>query len=576
MKIKLILSLLGLSVAGTLAAKTLSPADALERVMISDTRKAKTVGSAPVLQSVTYDRTGTPALYIYTYSGDRGFMLLPADDAVAPLLGYSETNSFRLTDMPENLKSWMAYYTDQIEDARGSEPYVAVQTRAGERAPIQPLLKTTWDQGAPFNTECPYLGNRRCVTGCVATAMAQVMKYWQYPASGKGSVTYRPESFEEDLTMDFSATSFDWENMLDVYGKTYNATQRYAVATLMKACGYSVRMKYSPVESGAYSKDISTALINYFGYDQGLSRRDRADYTSQDAWDEMVYNDLIYSGPVIYSGQSTNGAHCFVCDGYDGNGFFHINWGWGGMSDGYFLLNELTPNEVGTGGHYGGYNLQQSVVTGIMPPVGRLTLDSMGIDNAAEDSGNVKGWGYTYRINDFSNILLSVNLTISGGHISAPLTYTVYEYDPDAKKNGNMVLESKFDEPLNASDGKVTCSTYLRLNNYDVSKLYNLVVSYELKGQRTTIGSLRMAASSGVDDVMIADALPVMRLDGRTLTVSSEDVADVCVYDLGGNAVVRASGTSLDINLSAMAKGVYIATATTSRGAKQTLKLLLR
>ena len=576
MNFKILFAILALSAAGYAAGKSLSPAEALSRVVSSDIRKAKNASAAPTLLATSYDKTGNPAIFVYTYSGAEGFMLVSADDAVAPLLGYSETNSFILDDMPENLASWMSLYTDQIEAARDLAPYVAVGTRANEMAAIRPLLKTTWDQGSPFNAECPKVGNRLCVTGCVATAMAQVMKYWEYPLEGKGSIAYKPEMLDEELTLDFSTITFDWENMLDVYGKSYSTVERKAVATLMKACGYSVKMNYTPGESGAYSKDIVPALVNYFGYDRGVALKDRSGYASQDAWNAMIYNELKTAGPVIYNGRSSSGAHCFVCDGYDGNGYFHINWGWGGLSDGYFLLNELTPKEVGTGGHYGGYNLSQSAVVGIMPPVGRLTVEDISIDNAAADSGNVKGWGYTYRINDFSNILLSVDLIISGGHISAPLYYAVYDYDPDTKKNKELVLESEFDKPLNASDGKVTCSTYVHLNNYDPGKLYNLVVSYDLKGQRNTIGSVRLAASAGVEDVVLTQDVISLRHEGNVLIAEGDTPVNLQLYDLSGSSVASVSGVSPRIVLSGMAGGVYIAVAKSAEGRMKTLKLHLK
>ena len=576
MKIKLLLSILTLSMGANVLARPLSPQEALTRTEPTQVRKIKKASASPQLVGTTYDNYGKPAIYVYTYSGREGFMLVAADDAVVPLLGYSEKGSFSLEGMPGNIDSWLSLYTEQIEAARSLPPYVAYQTRAGEMAAIGPLLNTKWDQNNPYNSECPMLNGRRCVTGCVATAMAQVMNYWKYPLVGKGSITYTPPAFDEELSLDFSTINFDWDHILDVYGKTYSSTERMAVARLMKACGYSVRMKYTAGESGAYSKDISSALINNFGYDRGVNERDRSAYSSQDDWNRMVYNEMAVTGPVIYCGQSVNGSHCFVCDGYDGNGFFHINWGWGGMSDGYFLLDELTPHEVGTGGHYGGYNLNQSIIAGVMPPVGRITLESMSIRNAADDSGNVKGWGYTYRTNNFSNILLDVTLTISGGHVAAPLICSVYEYDPDTKRNGEKVLESEFDEPLNASDGKVTCSTYVHLNNYDPEKLYNLVVSYDLKGERSVIGSLRLAASAGVGEIVVDENGLTLRQEGSAIVVEGEGAVTLDIYDTSGMAVVSAKGYGLKLDLSGLTPGLYVASARNDDGLTRTLKLLLK
>ena len=578
MKIKILVSVLTLGIASTAMAKELSPEEALGRVLKSEVRKASKQGDSPRLLEVSYDRSGTPALYVFSYSGETGFMLVSASDAVAPLIGYSETNSFSIKNMPSNLSSWIENYTVQIEASKELDPYVEVKTRVGEKAEIKPMITSQWDQMDPYNSECPELNGRKCVTGCVATAMAQVMNYWQYPQTGNGSNTYTPAAIGQQLSMDFSTVTFDWENMLDTYPRNgYSATQRRAVAMLMKACGYSVSMNYTNWESGAYSKNIMGALTNNFGYDQGVRQVLRSGYSSQDEWNDMIYNELATTGPVIYGGQSTSGGHSFVCDGYDGNGYFHINWGWSGMSDGYFLLNELTPNEVGTGGHYGGYNLQQDAIVGIMPPVGRLTVEKIYIDNAADDSGNVKEWGYTYRIMDPSNIGLAVDLTIKGGHVSAPLYYTIYDTDPETKKNKEVVLESTFDKPVNASDGKVTCSTSIRMANFDPSKLYTLNVAYELKGKRETLGSIRMAASSGVDDVLLPESIISVRQVGNSLRVEGMGEIAVVLYDLGGTALAKASGReSLNMDLSGIAKGVYIAVAYDGEGNSRQIKLRLK
>ena len=575
MKIKVSLLSLSLLAAFAANASLLTPSQAVQRLSMEGRHYLRGGNSNPEYIGEIKAEDGKPAIYVYTYSGDKGFMLLSADDAVPCLLGYSENNAFSIEDMSPSTRSFLNLYAGEIQASRGCAPYKANSTRANEWAAIPPMMTTTWDQGNPYNSLCPRINGRKSVTGCVATAMAQVMKYWEYPLTGKGSISYSPESMEETLSMDFSETTFDWASMQDSYSNGYSSLAATAVATLMKACGYSVKMKYTSSESGAYSRDISTALVNYFGYDKDTSRKSRSDFT-QDQWNSMVYDNLSRIGPVIYGGNSTGGAHCFVCDGYDGNGMFHINWGWGGVSDGYFLLNELTPSAIGTGGHYGGYNMSQDAIFNIMPPVGRLALTGISIDNAADDSGNVSGWGYTYRISDFSNILLSVELKIGGGHVSSPLYVTVYETDPETKKNGNIVLDRQFEQPINASDGTVSYSTYLNLSNCDVSKFYTVNVAYELKGQKTTIGSVRMAASSGVDDVLDdSDSLRVYRMGDNIMAVSGSEVV-LQLYNAAGALVGSAEGIQPAIKVNALPGGVYIARAADRQGAVRTLRLLLK
>ena len=568
MNAKKIFTIMTLTLGGaaSIAAAPLTPAEALQR---AGTR----TDASPVYQSTIKDTEGNPAIYVYTYSGTEGFMLLPADDAAAPMLGYSREGTFSTDGAPESLRSWIGGYSSQIAKARKLDavPWQPAATRAGELPEIKPLLTTTWDQRAPYNNLCPEVNGRRSVTGCVATAMAQVMNYWKYPAVGTGSITYSPKEINRDLTMDFSEYPFDWENMADSYRKDYTAKQANAVSMLMRACGYSVQMNYTPYESGAYAYEIANALTTYFGYDKGVSRKERVNY-SQNSWKELIHGELTNVGPVIYNGVSTGGAHCFVCDGYDGKGYFHINWGWSGVSDGYFLLEELTPKEVGTGGHYGGYNMNQDAIIGITPPVGRLIVNELYVDNAANDSGNVRGWGYTYRINDYSNIRLAADITVAGGHVSSPLFVTVYETDPSTLKNLSTVLETTFTEPINDSEGNAVHYTSVNLSGCDVSKLYTINVAYNLKGQKQDAGNLRIAASSGVGDIAAGDStLSIFR--ERDILKASDGGAEISVYSLEGALVARARG---EVSLAALSKGIYIARASGSGGSSATLKLHLR
>lgn len=576
MKEKIIFSLLALGSIGTIAAAPVSPEEALLRLEKTNVRQVRSDSQPPRLIETKFDESNKPVMYIFSYSGENGFMILSADDAVAPLLGYSETGKFGGEDNSPSFESWLSFYTAQISDLRDAPKYVATATRADEWAAISPMIKSEWGQTTPYNNECPLIGNRRAATGCVATAMAQVMRYWKYPASGKGSITYKSPNVSGDLFIDFEATEFDWGSMQDFYRLTYSDKAAKAVATLMKACGYSVKMTYDAFESGAYSKDIPAAFYNHLGYDSGVSRKLRSAYDTQDAWNKMIYDELASVGPVIYNGQSPYGGHSFVCDGYDGKGYFHINWGWSGLSNGYFLLNELNPSEVGTGGHTGGYTGSQEVVVGIMPPVGRLTLGNLSIDNAAEDSGNVKGWGYTYRINDFNNIVVSVDLQVNGGHISSPLYVTVYETDPDTKKNGAMVVDQKFDSRLDMSDGTATFTQKIGIKNFDISKFYTLTVAYELKGQRTTVGNIRLAVSSGVDDVIGGYGSLSLFSDGGFVKAEGEGRIDVKIYNMGGSLVAQSAGLNPVVSTSQLSTGVYLVKATSESGVSRTLRLLLK
>ena len=241
-----------------------------------------------------------------------------------------------------------------------------------DRAAIAPLIKTKWDQGEPFYNQCPVSNGRQCYTGCVATAMAQVMYYHKYPEAGIGSISFTSTRINQTLSLDFTKEKFDWSNMLDYYAPgNYTEAQANAVAYLMKACGYSVKMGYGTESSGASGVSIGAAMVQYFNYDVNCHSEYRMRYSFTE-WNDMMYNNLKEVGPVIINGQAPGeGGHSFVCDGYDNAGYYHINWGWGGMSDGYFALEALNPGAQGIGGFAGGFNFFQNAIFGIQPPAGK-------------------------------------------------------------------------------------------------------------------------------------------------------------------------------------------------------------
>ncbi len=354
-------------------ATPLTPEQALSRLGTSGMNKVASKASGAKLVYTEATEAGAPAAYIF--NNKDGYMVLSADDIAYPMLGYSDTGSIDSDNMSPEMKWWLGEYAKQIAAANAAghvrKTLEASGTRADKKA-IAPLVKTRWDQDAPYNLECPKSRMKNTYTGCVATAMAQVMNYWKYPEVGQGSITYKANTLGKNLTMDFSTQKFDWSNMIDNYSTTeYTTEQANAVAYLMKACGYSVKMDYGLDSSGAFSFNIAPALVKYFNYD-GNAREVLRLYYGPSEWEDMIYEQLSTVGPVIYGGQSAlDGGHSFVLDGYDGNGYFHFNWGWSGMSDGYFVLSALNPDALGTGGGSGGYNYDQHAMFGVQPPTGQ-------------------------------------------------------------------------------------------------------------------------------------------------------------------------------------------------------------
>lgn len=367
-------------------SRTVTPDEALARANAVPQARAMSAANVsstakPALVHTQVTEAGEPAAYIFNNAGDTGYMVLAGDDVAWPVLGYSLTGKIDRNSIPPQMQWWLQEYARQIEYARAN----GAENAAADARPavpstqvIEPLIKTHWDQGEPFNGKCPMLNAQRTYTGCVATSMAQVMKYFNYPETGRYSISYNDESgCGKRLSLDFSKIHFDWANMLDNYlpGK-YNEAQANAVATLMQAAGYSVRMSYAADASGALAMDISRGLKRFFNYDPNMEYALRS-YYSTTVWKQKIIDNLAEVGPVLYGGASMlGGGHSFILDGYDGNGYFHFNWGWSEMSDGYYLLDALNPSALGAGGgDGGGYNFTQDALFGVQPPTGKPAIE---------------------------------------------------------------------------------------------------------------------------------------------------------------------------------------------------------
>lgn len=314
------------------------------------------------------------AYYIFSDSNADIFTIVSADTRLPQILGYSMNSTFDAAEIPCNLHWWLESMTSEIAYFLQSDPPEPTQTRAIETEtpyrPVEPLLTTKWNQDGPFNIMCPLVGGVRCPTGCAATAMAQVMKYHNYPEKGTGQ--RNDYDFEHE---------FYWDRMIDDYrNEQYVSQNARAVADLMLACGKSMDMLYTPSASGANTHIQQHSLTAYFGYDKDVRIIER-DYFSLADWTKLIYGELEAGRPVIYGGIAPAGGHEFVCDGYSGDGLFHINWGWGGLSDGYFRLSALTPSDNGIGGYAGGYNSQQFAFINVQPDDGDGELQRYLITN---------------------------------------------------------------------------------------------------------------------------------------------------------------------------------------------------
>lgn len=389
-----------------LLAAPLTPEQALRRVQGNSALKMPSKsGTSMKLSFSMQTQKGEPAVYIFDRPASSGYLIVSADDTATPLLGYADSGSFDANNMPPQLEWWLSEYASQIDYASANGIKNTYAPIANKKE-IAPLVKTKWNQGTPYNNLCPSVNNVKCPSGCVATAMAQVMKFWNYPDVGTGRVTATlPSGGTGEGFINLAQKPFDWNNMIDSYsGYDYTNEQGNAVATLMQAAGYAAKMNYAPGGSGALSINAAISLSKNFKYNPNIQYLQRL-YFNASEWNEIVYNELAAGRPILYGGQSTSVGHEFVCDGYDGNGYFHFNWGWGGMSDGYFILDALNPNSVGTGGGAGGgYNSRQDIIIGIQPSsvetdvyltqFGNLSASASGsnISLALNYNGNVGNW----------------------------------------------------------------------------------------------------------------------------------------------------------------------------------------
>jgi len=362
-----------------------------------------------------------PATYFYVFntSTATGFVIVSADDVVYPILGYSGESNFNPEDIPENMMKWLEGYKAQIryavenglqatEEIKDEWDALLTGTGINSTAPptggVNPLLQTKWNQSPYYNALCPYDNQygERTVSGCVATAMAQVMKYWNHPSTGSGFHSYNHSTYGT-LSANFGNTAYQWGSMPNIVSGSNDA-----VATFMYHCGVSVDMNYGVSAtggSGAYVISSASpvthcseyALKNYFGYDESLSGKKRADYTDSQ-WKGMLQADLDAGRPVLYAGFGSGGGHAFVCDGYDNNDYYHFNWGWGGNSDGYFVLNALNPGNLGAGGGTGGFNSNQQAIFGVKPPGGGTQAFNMKLYDYVTPSPGSLSYGQSFSV----------------------------------------------------------------------------------------------------------------------------------------------------------------------------------
>lgn len=327
--------------------------------------------------------------YVFPNANSKGFTIVSGDDRLPEIVGYSSQGSYDENNLPEGFISFMKAYQNlynkvNLGDAEALKNLAEIKAwrnkknaSAASTSAVAPLLgNIEWDQTSPYNNMCPrYDSVHVAATGCVATAMAQVMAYYKYPKQLKADIPGYVNRWNgipmEIPTITREEGVYDWDNMLPKYNKEANATQQQkdAVAKLMYHCGAAVQMNYGPESAASVS---ASKLAKYFGYDADLMMDLNRSTFSLDKWMQIIDTELAAGRPVLYGGQASDGGHQFICDGKDGEGLYHINWGWSGSQNGYFDLSLLNPEKGGTGSGSSteGYNRLCSMTIGIAPDNG--------------------------------------------------------------------------------------------------------------------------------------------------------------------------------------------------------------
>ena len=309
-----------------------------------------------------------PQYYICTPENNGGFIIVSGDDALTPIIGYSTETINENNEMPAVLIEWLNEYSEYVNAVRkGEAEPVKKSTRAGKTA-IAPMLKTTWNQGAPYNNLCPEVNGQKTPTGCTATAMAQIMKFHEWPITPIKAISWTSNITGEKETIDLTKRKYNWSNMLPHYRNGYTKEQAHEVAQLMVDVGKAISSSYSVDGTGSNDSYAAKAFVNVFDYSKSIQLIKRTDSTEEE-YMAAIRNNLTAKRPVMYVGTGVNyeGGHAFVCDGIDENDLLHIDWGWDGAYNGYFDMTYMAPAGIGTGGGTGSYNVAQSIIVNIAP-----------------------------------------------------------------------------------------------------------------------------------------------------------------------------------------------------------------
>lgn len=514
-----------------------------------------------------------PAWYVYANPSGPGFVIVSGDDVAEPVLGYSYESEFPGGQLPPNFRDWLVHAGDQIEAARTlgitASAQIAAkweQTRAGQGQTVISLETADWDQSDPYWDLCPRIGGLHSYTGCTATALAIVMRYYEWPQSGSGYVPgYTTATYGVNVDGIQLGHEYDWDKMPLSYSGYTTSEQQRQVAVLMRDCGVMLQSDYCPEGSsgtGAYPQNIPYVLSTYMDYDKSARYLNRDDYPT-DQWHSMVKSELDREVPVYYSGYGDGGGHAFLLDGYTTEDYFGLNWGWSGYYNGWFKLDALDPEGLGAGGGSGGFNEGQGAIFGLKQDEGGDYVDDIGFVEFTDDYGK-----YYFGLETNRKVVRNQEFELSYGLLSnrgntdfaGDFLIAVVDHEGNIVQNlSQMTIPAE--KPLEPGWGyrntfktKVTCAIesgyrIRALWRSDRNPEWTVATGNEEKG---CVWDLLIADeySEPLDPIDETTSLSYSKKD-KVLRLSVPEDVTVSLFDASGNDISRnclVEGTEVSIN----------------------------
>lgn len=542
---------------------------------------------------------GFPAYYVFNKVGGNGFVIVSGDDIIKPILAYSYANSFHIENMPDNLRSWMAYYREQINWARkenivSDEETIGIWERLRDEIDSaknseEVLIETAlWDQTAPYNLLCPTINGTQAPTGCVATALAIVMKYNRWPDQGSGmTFQYTTKQYKQTLSATYNIV-YDWDNMLNKYEKgNYSTDQAEAVSQLMYHCGVFSEMDYTPRSSGALTLTAMGGMVRYMKYDKSMTLQSREWYTEAE-WNGLLKKELDAGRLIIYGGSnSKEEGHQFVLDGYKQNDY-HVNWGWGGTANGYYSLSALDPDSQGVGGNTGGgFTVGQDAVIGVKKSEeGSGYCDNLAFMSGSTESGEM----FSGLTTTETNFIPRVRFTVKAGFY---INYGIRNFSGAivlalVDKHGNIKEFITREVSVNSlkigyGSGNVFSCSIANIPE-EGDRIWMMYKSQDgnewkrIRGDRDTITEIivKELPVSVIENVDFSDANLIAVTNDMTKTIyikSPIPILELSLVDIKGRIIKKTEGLeSVDYTLSYSncIDGTYIVQVVTSAGMSST------